>query len=62
MRIRASVTCIVMGLVCGLGAWGQLRVDIGSTGAGDLRVPVAVPDFVAQPGLETVSKEMPEVL
>ena len=62
MRIRASVTCIVMGLVCGLGAWGQTVVNLSTRGTGDLRVPVAVPDFVAQPGLETVSKEMTEVL
>lgn len=42
-------------------AWSQ-AVRIDSVGTIDRRTPVAVPDFGAAPGLETVAKEMSDVI
>lgn len=62
MKILVSMTCIAVGILSGFAAWGQTTVQIGSTTGGDIRVAVAVPDFLAQPGLENMAKEMTEVL
>ena len=62
MKSLATGICIVVGILSGFAAWGQTRVDMVSTTGGDIRVAVAVPDFLAQPGLETMAKEMTDVL
>ncbi len=59
------VRCIIVGLIvlgtCG-SLWAQGAVMIGSTGTGDRRVAMAVPDFACAPGLEAMAKEMSEVI
>ena len=59
-RVRSLVCCGVVLMVC-LPVWGQ-AVRIGSIGSADHRVGIAVPDFVAATGLESVAKEMTDVM
>ena len=63
MRVRA-LHCIVISMVmlgvCGP-VWAQ-AVRIGSTSRADWRVSMAVPDFACAPGIESLAKEMSEVI
>ena len=55
------VLLALLALAVSASTWGQ-AVHIDIDGTTDRRVPVAVPDFAAAPGLEAVAREMTEVV
>lgn len=61
MRVSRYVLTVLTIVILSMPAWSQaVRIDIA--GGVDRRVPVAVPDFAAAPGLEAIAREMTEVV
>ena len=57
-RIIFPILCVAITIA----AHAQNPVNIDITGRGDLRIPIAVPPFVVQEGLESVGAEMHDAL
>jgi len=59
--VRQIVVAMVVFAVCAP-VWAQAPIQIGSRASADRRVSMAVPDFACAPGLESLAKEMSEVI
>ena len=62
MNRRWKHTVLVLLAAAALPVWAQNSVTIDIRGAADSRIMVAVPPFLAQPGLEGIAREMADVV